>query len=306
MDRKGTEKANFSRYVAFVRFLNNLKISRVGKMLKYSRNITLHSDPAFQSYPENSYPIHMDINSGRTEFILNIETTKDTRNPFLTVTSTSHILIHASDVLPGFEHSSQKLSLMPGIVIIAEVTPEVTITDDDLRMLSPEARECYFDDEKQLKFFEIYSETNCKFECYTNLTFKTCGCVGFDHIYSEKHNMSYCYKLSELYCYYDMGEIFMTQKAQCSCLPTCNLVNYNVQYYAQPNTESKTASKVIVRMKTDETVLYRRYQQFTFSDVVSYVGGLLGLFAGISMLSIVELFYFFSMRLGVNLLRRWR
>jgi len=53
----------------------------------------------------------------------------------------------------------------------------------------------------------------------------------------------------------------------------------------------------------DDIVLFRRYQQFTFSDVVSYVGGLLGVFAGISMLSIVEFFYFFTIRLGVNL---WR
>jgi hypothetical protein len=46
-----------------------------------------------------------------------------------------------------------------------------------------------------------------------------------------------------------------------------------------------------------------RYQEFKLVDFLSYVGGILGLFAGISVLSFVELAYFMTLRLITDLLR---
>jgi amiloride-sensitive sodium channel len=74
-----------------------------------------------------------------------------------------------------------------------------------------------------------------------------------------------------------------------------------VKYFSRQNENNE--STINVRMNMDDMIVYRRYQQFTSSDVVSYVGGILGLFAGISMLSIVEFFYFFTIRLSTDL---WR
>ena len=44
-----------------------------------------------------------------------------------------------------------------------------------------------------------------------------------------------------------------------------------------------------------------RYQHFTIVDFLAYVGGILGLFAGISALSVVEILYFITLRLMTNL-----
>lgn len=41
---------------------------------------------------------------------------------------------------------------------------------------TPEERRCYFETERQLKFFKRYSKTNCEVECLTNKTIDTCGC----------------------------------------------------------------------------------------------------------------------------------
>lgn len=41
-------------------------------------------------------------------------------------------------------------------------------------------------------------------------------------------------------------------------------------------------------------------KQFENLDYLSYVGGLLGLFAGLSFLSMVEIFYYFTVQLVVN------
>ena len=63
---------------------------------------------------------------------------------------------------------------------------------------------------------------------------------------------------------------------------------------------------VRIKFKDDEFISMRRVRQFTTVDFLSYVGGLLGLFAGISMLSLVEIFYFFSIRLVVNIWRTFK
>lgn len=57
--------------------------------------------------------------------------------------------------------------------------------------------------------------------------------------------------------------------------------------------------------KDPQFVPLRRFRQFTFIDFLSYVGGLLGLFAGISVLSFVEIFYFFVPRLLSDIMKKF-
>jgi Amiloride-sensitive sodium channel len=52
-----------------------------------------------------------------------------------------------------------------------------------------------------------------------------------------------------------------------------------------------------VKWNVDEIYPSFRTIQFTVTDSLCYIGGLLGLFAGISILSLVELVYFFTLRL---------
>lgn len=40
-------------------------------------------------------------------------------------------------------------------------------------------RQCFFDTERQLRFFKIYTQRNCELECLANFTVKTCGCAKF-------------------------------------------------------------------------------------------------------------------------------
>lgn len=51
-----------------------------------------------------------------------------------------------------------------------------------------------------------------------------------------------------------------------------------------------------VSFKNDKFNHLIRKQHFNELDVLSYVGGLLGLFAGFSVLSFIELFYWFTIR----------
>ena len=70
----------------------------------------------------------------------------------------------------------------------------------------------------------------------------------------------------------------------------------------QPRSETAFIS---VKFKDEEFYPMFRHQALTMKDFLSNIGGLMGLFAGISVLSIVEVFYFFSLRLLVELWRNF-
>lgn len=59
---------------------------------------------------------------------------------------------------------------------------------------------------------------------------------------------------------------------------------------------------VTFKFKESEYMGLKRVRLFTMIDFCSYVGGLLGLFAGFSVLSFCEFFYFFTVRVFLNLL----
>lgn len=53
-----------------------------------------------------------------------------------------------------------------------------------------------------------------------------------------------------------------------------------------------------VFFKNNEFVPLKRFQLYGTVDFLANVGGLLGLFVGVSVLSIVEIFYYFILRLA--------
>lgn len=66
---------------------------------------------------------------------------------------------------------------------IAYVTTTFTLrkTSRSLDSWAPEVRHCYYQHERKLKFFKIYTITNCDVECRANNTLRMCGCVAYYH-----------------------------------------------------------------------------------------------------------------------------
>jgi acid-sensing ion channel, other len=59
------------------------------------------------------------------------------------------------------------------------LNPKVTITVPELRDFPVEKRQCYFSDERYLRFFKQYTQNNCEVECVVNQTLSRCGCLMF-------------------------------------------------------------------------------------------------------------------------------
>ena len=93
--------------------------------------------------------------------------------------------------------------------------------DDALRSFSPKLRNCYFDGEKVLKYFNTYTKALCEFECNTNHTLKECGCVVFSM--PREKDTPVC-KGVQFNC------AIRLETVQCECFSPCNDVRYTYRY----------------------------------------------------------------------------
>jgi amiloride-sensitive sodium channel len=92
----------------------------------------------------------------------------------------------------------------------------------------------------------------------------------------------------------------------CNCLQPCNLINYHFEIVGiklPGDYVNQKYADIKMGFKDNEFITLQRVRQFTVFDFMSYIGGLLGLYAGISVLSFFEFFYFFTLRLVCEIFR---
>lgn len=66
-----------------------------------------------------------------------------------------------------------------GSASMITVEPKITWTSEKLRHYDPNHRKCFYQHERQLRFFKIYTQHNCEEECLANFTKNECECVKF-------------------------------------------------------------------------------------------------------------------------------
>jgi amiloride-sensitive sodium channel len=93
----------------------------------------------------------------------------------------------------------------------------------ELRKFSANVRECYFEDERKLKFFKSYTKTLCEYECVTNYTLKACGCVKFN---MPRTNSTPVCDIDKISCYRNASLTLNNELTACNCLATCNDIQY--------------------------------------------------------------------------------
>lgn len=59
------------------------------------------------------------------------------------------------------------------------IKPKMITTSRKLRNYESSQRLCFFDSERQLRFFKMYTKNNCEAECVANFTKIQCECVKF-------------------------------------------------------------------------------------------------------------------------------
>ncbi|CAH0564375.1 unnamed protein product [Brassicogethes aeneus] len=246
------------------------------------------------------------------------------------------VMLHTPTRVPLFSQQYFRVPLNQEVV--AAIQPNMITTSDSVKMYNPQRRKCYFPSERKLKFFLKYTSLNCKLECLANYTLNECGCVGFymprfnDTLLCGSASRE-CMRRAERKL--QMGTlyndiIFSKQKNRtrktkingykklkfCDCMPICTDFTYDVetsqtdwQYIKnlkvlydeeQLNEDEIHISKLNLFFKSSNFITSVRHELYGPTDFLANFGGLLGLFTGFSILSLMEIFYFLSVRLICN------
>lgn len=217
------------------------------------------------------------------------------------VCSSLSFVLHSPYELPGSYDTNDIVMFDYGFDLDILITPEITRTDEDLRSVDPKKRGCYFNGERQLKFFKVYTRKNCEFECLSDnlLKLSTRDCVPYYVIRDNTTDpCDYRYSLfSNRNSFKAIRDI-----EKCGCLDECNAISYKTEIISRKLLNDSLAT-IDFKFKEFDIVPLLRYQPFSFSEFLAQSGGMLGLFAGISVLSIFEIFYFLSLRWFMNCTR---
>ena len=115
----------------------------------------------------------------------------------MTVDNSFHLCNHLVGFIISFhmpnelwQMSKNQIFIPPGIDTKISIIPKVTITSDGLRKYAPQVRGCYFQTDRQLRFFKSYSQAKCEEECLANYTKNACNCVPF--FMPSNGNLTHC------------------------------------------------------------------------------------------------------------------
>ncbi|CAL8113040.1 unnamed protein product [Orchesella dallaii] len=204
------------------------------------------------------------------------------------------------------------LAIRPNYEHFVSVTPDVIKADDVIRSYAINKRNCYFEGEFPLKYYSVYSASNCLDECVANKTYEQCSCVRY---YMPRDDSREICRPGNITCADDVKKSLFKSgvKQMCQqCLPTCTEIKYSASSTMAPlqrldlwvdDESNKPApwaksniSIVHVYFGQDSTYPKVRGQMYGITDLIANTGGLLGLCMGFSMLSLVEVIYLCTIR----------
>ena len=145
------------------------------------------------------------------------------------------LILHLPNELPRTSYEAIDIPLGKEQTVM--ISAKMIKFEDSLRDFPPETRGCYFDGEKQLRFFKSYTKANCEFECLSNFTYQVCGCNKFSM--QRTKDMKTC-QLNDTGCFLHTSEKFPRSYYEdsenkrnhphypCSCLPSCTEIKYSV------------------------------------------------------------------------------
>ncbi|XP_063916628.1 pickpocket protein 28-like [Zophobas morio] len=274
----------------------------------YKDNAGINTYPrrALMSGADNSLTVFFKYNLGDADFTCN------------GLFQGFRVLIHTPWDVPRL--SKHHFHIPVGKVVVAAMEPEMIITSETVRKFKPERRKCFMQDERHLQHFKYYTQSNCLLECTTNYTLSRCGCVRF---FMPRNNTtpicgsgsSICLRRAESELKGTQLKSKLSGHSFCNCQPSCTNLKFGVEishsdFYFKDYFESHTNMTIIdnsshwsvlqIYFKEEQFTTVERNELYGMSDLISNFGGLLGLFTGFSIVSLMEIIYFCTLRIFCN------
>uniref|UniRef100_A0A1I8P148 Pickpocket protein 28-like n=2 Tax=Stomoxys calcitrans TaxID=35570 RepID=A0A1I8P148_STOCA len=203
---------------------------------------------------------------------------------------------------------------------------QLTETTNRTRDVPPEDRHCIFEDEVNHHLYKKipglqYWSGNCRTRCHQEYLVKLCKCnLNLLFPTTKSDNFTIC-KPSDFKCIYDHANIFSMEYHEleslyidgigndsmtCNCLNNCIQLLYNGFFNSAPleginYTDSIKYVHMDIHFQTPYILKYRTSMRYTFVELLANFGGIIGLFLGASMLSAIELFYYFTIGMYARL-----
>lgn len=215
--------------------------------------------------------------------------------------------IHLADDVPQMKNKFHQISY--DNLVHFTVIPNTIVTDDNLiNNYDKLKRKCVAEHENELVFFKKYTQSNCHLEIFVMQAIKVCGCARF---WMPRFNdTKICASWDEVKCVERLdANANVTTLKNDKCLPACNSTTYGVEVSmsrleGHPNRDDLKDMGFIVSFDDNQYISLRRSELYTSVDLIAACGGILGLFMGISFLSIVEIVYSATLRAYFDLSRR--
>ncbi|XP_037911902.1 pickpocket protein 28-like [Hermetia illucens] len=208
-------------------------------------------------------------------------------------------------------------SLQVGHETRAVISPIVSEATDTIRDLSQRDRQCLFNSEIDLSYFKTYSQRNCELECEARQIAERCKCI-MHYMPRVIPEIAIC-SVRDMPCVQaadGKAQIANQNGNNCSqdCIAACFDITYYVKTFSAPILRGAFALKhnALQRVPRDYAEknlavahFYYTYNSFRsrvrqqyvgFTDVLSNTGGLMGLFVGFSVISVVEVLYYGTLR----------
>ncbi|XP_045451667.1 pickpocket protein 28-like [Melitaea cinxia] len=258
--------------------------------------------------PLETYP-HRGTGYGENAGLLNVLRASEKDFDYLCSGPTQgyKIILHNPAEFPKLSQHYFRIPLERDVVVA--VKPKMMTTSNGLKPYSPVRRQWYFSSERYLNFFKVYTQANCETECLTNFTYARCGCVHFG-MPLELVTVEIQNNLKEATNADDtIGEAHHIA-TNCKCLPACTSIEYEAEtsqadfnvyalLKAMNSRITETGflyTQIKIFFKEAQFIKVRRSELYGHTDFLANCGGLLGLFLGFSLLSVVEFIYFFTLR----------
>ncbi|XP_020807174.1 sodium channel protein Nach [Drosophila serrata] len=225
------------------------------------------------------------------------------------------LLSYSSEAIDSFIHSAfevMKVDTNFGYTtegVVYDPVSEEIIAEDNLETeTSVRMRKCRFHHESNLTHFPFYTRNVCQQECRINLAFKICKCI--PHFYPNRiaNPKPVCDYKTLRSCFPRHADFFLKlyeegghheMPAPCYCEQNC-LDAVITTRSALPMIGSKQLLGSIgsaITIKTWPQLRLKRQVIFSMTDLMVSIGSTAGLFLGFSVLGLVEILYFFTIRL---------
>lgn len=233
-------------------------------------------------------------------------------------------IVHQTNQLPSDSspHFRQHLNFTKAVIF-----PQQTIISDKLMRMSPHRRNCFLEHERSLELFKVYSKHNCEHECQSFAFAEQCGCVPFYLLRELRWRKSLSLKSGTLRAFdnnsrkiiwenvwnwrqklhrkcqkrvdIETGWVWLPGEMRWADLQSCPAAVCVVMiwpwlWFCNQIEEFPFCSfkcVLYVQIASDSYQPFEKISSFTFFDFLGNIGGFMGLLAGISLLSVVEIFY---------------